>query len=190
MIQKIYVFGHRNPDTDSVCSAIAYAYLKKELGHSNVFPARLGAVNKETQFVLDAFAIKAPELITDVKPQVSDLILTDFSMAQENDSISKTMEQIIRNPGRSLPVISDEGKLIGIVSLTDIIPAYTDAFSKSILRDNATPLENIIELLNAQVYGSLKTDTVQGDVFTITEIEEGRKLSSQDILVTVYQPFF
>jgi len=190
MMQKIYVFGHQNPDTDSLCSAIAYANLKRELGFNNVFPARLGTVNKETQFVLDTFAVKAPELIKDVKPQVSDLILTEFSMAHENDSISKTMEQIINHPGRSLPVISDEGKLIGMVSLSDIIPAYTDPFSKSILRDNATPLENIIELLDAQVYGFQKSDTVQGDVYTITEIEEDQKLGSQDILVTVQQPFF
>ncbi|WP_115028308.1 putative manganese-dependent inorganic diphosphatase [Acetobacterium bakii] len=190
MTQKIYVFGHQNPDTDSVCSSIAYANLKNALGHTNVFPGRLGKVNKETQFVLDTFGIKAPELIKDVKPQVSDLILTDFSMAHENDSISRTMDQIIDHPGRSLPVISDDGKLIGMVSLSDIIPAYTDAFSKSILRDNATPLDNLIELLDAQVYGPLKSDTVQGDVYTITEIEEGQLLNSQDILVTVHQPFF
>lgn len=190
MTQKIYVFGHQNPDTDSLCSAIAYANLKKELGFDNVFPARLGTVNKETRFVLDTFAVSAPELIQDVKPQVSDLILTELSLAHENDSISKTMEQIINHPGRSLPVISDDGKLIGMVSLSDIIPAYTDPFSKSILRDNATPLKNIIELLNAQVYGFQKSDTVQGDVYTITEIKEGQKLSSQDILVTVQQSSF
>ncbi|HEY5555681.1 putative manganese-dependent inorganic diphosphatase [Acetobacterium sp.] len=190
MTQNIYVFGHQNPDTDSLCSAIAYANLKKELGFTNVFPARLGTVNKETQFVLDTFAVKAPKLIKDVKPQVSDLIIAEFSMAHENDSISKTMEKIIDHPGRSLPVISDDGKLIGMVSFSDIIPAYTDPFSKSILRDNATPLENIIELLNARVYGSQKSDTVQGDVYTITEIEAGQKLGSKDILVTVQQPIF
>lgn len=187
MTQKTYVFGHRNPDTDSICSAIAYAHLKNELGHSHVFPARLGSINKETQFVLNTFQMSLPELIKDVKPQVSDLILTDFSMASEYDSVSKTMIQIIDHPGRSLPVISDEGKLIGMVSLSDIIPAYTDAFSKSILKDNETPFDNIIDLLEAQVYGFLKTELVKGDVYTITEIEDGQKLTPEDILVTVHQ---
>jgi len=187
MTQKIYVFGHRNPDTDSICSAIAYAHLKQTLGHTQVLPARLGPINKETQFVLDTFQVDLPELIKDVKPQVSDLVLTDFSMACENDSVSKTMGQIIDHPGRSLPVISDDEKLIGMVSLSDIIPAYTDAFSKSLLRDSETPLDNIIELLEAQVYGSIKSELVQGDVYTITEIESGQTLSSQDILVTVQQ---
>lgn len=190
MTQKIYVFGHRNPDTDSLCSAIAYAHLKQALGHTQVFPARLGPINKETQFVLDTFEVDLPELIKDVKPQVSDLVLTDFSMAYENDSVSKTMGQIIDHPGRSLPVISDDEKLIGMVSLSDIIPAYTDAFSKSLLRDSETPLENIIELLEAQVYGSIKSELVQGDVYTITEIEDGQTLSSQDILVTVQQDIY
>lgn len=190
MTQKIYVFGHRNPDTDSICSAIAYAHLKQALGHTQVFPARLGPINKETQFVLDTFQIGLPELIKDVKPQVLDLVLTDFSMACENDSVSKTMGQIIDHPGRSLPVISDDEKLIGMVSLSDIIPAYTDAFSKSLLRNSETPLDNIIELLEAQVYGSIKSELVQGDVYTITEITAGQTLSSQDILVTVQQDIY
>ncbi|MEO1816878.1 MAG: putative manganese-dependent inorganic diphosphatase [Acetobacterium sp.] len=190
MTQKIYVFGHRNPDTDSICSAIAYAHLKQALGHTQVLPARLGPINKETQFVLDTFQIDLPQLIKDVKPQVSDLVLTDFSVACENDSVSKTMGQIIDHPGRSLPVISDDQKLIGMVSLSDIIPAYTDAFSKSLLRDSETPLDNIIELLEAQVYGSIKSELVQGDVYTITEIEKGQTLSSQDILVTVQQEIY
>lgn len=190
MTQKTYVFGHRNPDTDSLCSAIAYAHLKQTLGHSQVFPARLGPINKETQFVLDTFKVDLPELIKDVKPQVSDLVLTDFSLAYEKDSVSKIMGKIIDHPGRSLPVISEAEKLIGMVSLSDIIPAYTDPFSKSLLRDSETPLDNIVELLEAQVYGSVKSELVQGDVYTITEIEDGQKLNNNDILVTVQQEMY
>lgn len=187
MTQKTYVFGHRNPDTDSLCSAIAYAHLKQSLGHTQVFPARLGPINKETQFVLDTFQVDLPELIKDVKPQVSDLVLTDFSMAYEKDSVSKTMGQIIDHPGRSLPVISEEEKLIGMVSLSDIIPAYTDPFSKSLLRESETPLDNIIDLLEAQVYGLMQSEFVLGDVYTITEIEDKQHLDANDILVTVQQ---
>ncbi|MCG2731004.1 MAG: putative manganese-dependent inorganic diphosphatase, partial [Acetobacterium sp.] len=187
MTQKTYVFGHRNPDTDSLCSAIAYAHLKQSLGHTQVFPARLGPINKETQFVLDTFQVDLPELIKDVKPQVSDLVLTDFSMAYEKDSVSKTMGQIIDHPGRSLPVISEEEKLIGMVSLSDIIPAYTDPFSKSLLRKSETPLDNIIDLLEAQVYGLMQSEFVLGDVYTITEIEDEQQLNVNDILVTVQQ---
>jgi manganese-dependent inorganic pyrophosphatase len=190
MQHKTFVFGHQNPDTDSLCSAIAYADLKNKLGYSNVFPARLGPVNKESAFVFKTFNITPPELIKDVKPQISDLILTDHSRAFETDSILKTMEKIINHPGRSLPVVDENDKLIGIVSLSDIIPAYTDSFSKSILKDNATPIDNIIELLSAQVYGSIKNDRVTGNVYTITEISDNQTLDSQDILITVYQPFY
>ena len=107
MTQKTYVFGHRNPDTDSLCSAIAYAHLKQALGHTQVFPARLGPINKETQFVLDTFQVDLPELIKDVKPQVSDLVLSDFSMAYENDSVSKTIGQIMSYAIKRTTVILD-----------------------------------------------------------------------------------
>ncbi|WKY49131.1 putative manganese-dependent inorganic diphosphatase [Eubacteriaceae bacterium ES3] len=185
MTQKIHVFGHRNPDTDSLCSAIAYANLKNLMGFDNVFPARLGPVNKETQFVLDYFKVDAPELINDVKPQVSDLILSDFSMVSENDSISEAISVILEQPGRSVPVVDEHKKLIGMLSLSDIIHTFTSAFSKTVLRDNKTPYVNLIKLLNADVIGELPDQIVSGSVYTITEIENNQKLNRQDIIVTV-----
>ncbi|MGL4606522.1 MAG: putative manganese-dependent inorganic diphosphatase [Eubacteriaceae bacterium] len=190
MKETIFIFGHQHPDTDSICSAIAYANLKKALGYRNVKAARLGNINKETQFVLDTFGVEPPELISNVKPQVSDLKLTNFSKAKEDNSISKTMEQIIDLPGRSLPVVNDEEKLIGMVSLSDIIPSYINPFSKSILKDNCTPLKNIIDLLNAKANKKIIPQTVNGDIYAITEISDKQKLSSEDMLITVNNPIF
>lgn len=185
MTQKIHVFGHKNPDTDSICSAIAYADFKNKMGFLNVFPARLGPVNKETQFILNHFKVKAPSLIKDVMPQVSDLMLTDFSTVFESDSLSVAMSHILDHPGRSIPVVDAQKKLIGMLSLSDIIPAFTDSFSKTVLKDNATPFDNLITLLDATVFGSLKSPIVTGMVYTITEIEAQQKLNPDDILVTV-----
>ncbi len=185
MNQKIHVFGHRNPDADSICSAIAYADFKNKMGFDNVFPGRLGPVNKETQFILDQFEVAAPDLIKDVSPQVSDLILNHFSTVSESDSLSEAMDRILNNPGRSVPVVDGQKKLIGILSLPDIIPAFTDSFSKTVLKDNRTPFKNIIELLDARVLGHLESPIVTGSVYTITEIKEGQYLNSDDILVTV-----
>ncbi len=185
MNQTIHVFGHRNPDSDSICSAIAYAHLKNKMGFNNVLAKRLGPITKETQFILDQFEVTAPDLIKDVNPQVSDLILNHFTTVSENDSLSEAMNRILNNPGRSVPVVDDHKKLIGILSLPDIIPAFTDSFSKSVLKDNQTPFKNIIELLNAKVLGELKLPTVTGLVYTITEIKDGEKLNPDDILVTV-----
>lgn len=185
MNQKIYVFGHRNPDTDSICSSIAYAHLKKSLGFSSVYPARLGPVNKETEFVLDYFNATAPDLLNDVRPQVSDLILSDFSMVFEHASISETMKEILNQPGRSVPVVDENKKLLGMISLSDIIHTFTSAFSKTALKDNKTPFKNLIKLLNAHVIGQLPTETVTGSVYTITEINNNQRLNKDDILITV-----
>ena len=103
MSQMTYVFGHQKPDTDSICAAIAYAYLKRETGSPETEACRLGPVNKETQFALDTFGVEAPRLIKSVKPQVSDIHLNNDSMVTEENSIHHTMDLIIDNPGRSLP---------------------------------------------------------------------------------------
>ena len=104
-----YVFGHQRPDTDSICAALAYANLKRALGDPGVIACRLGEVNKETQYALDYFNIDPPRLIKSVKPQVSDLNFNNNSKVYETDSVLKTMNLIIGNPGRSVPVV-DEGK--------------------------------------------------------------------------------
>ena len=69
----IYAIGHRNPDTDSICSAIAYANLKRNMGCENVVPARAGSVNKETKYALEYFGVEAPQLVSDIYPRVKDI---------------------------------------------------------------------------------------------------------------------
>ncbi|MDO4288610.1 MAG: putative manganese-dependent inorganic diphosphatase [Eubacterium sp.] len=184
MNQMTYIFGHQNPDTDSICAALAYTNLKKSLGDKNVVAGRLGKINKETQFVLDYFGVEPPEKITSVKPQVSDLHFRNFSMVTEDTSVLKTMAQIISNPGRSLPVVDHEKKLLGIISLPDIIQAYTNPYEKTILRDSKTPYKNIIEVLDARVIGQIPQEVVTGILHTNTELTEGQPLKPDDFIVT------
>ena len=184
MAQAIYVFGHQNPDTDSICASLSYAYLKQALGNENVVACRLGNINKETKYVLDYFNVEPPKLIKSVKPQVSDLHFNNFSMATEQDSVLKTMNQIISNPGRSLPVVDTDKKLLGIISLPDIIQAYTDPYVESILKDTETPYKNIIEILDACIIGEIPHDYVTGNVYTNTELVAGQKLNAEDFVVT------
>lgn len=82
-MEKTFVFGHKNPDTDSISSALVYAHLKQEKGE-NVEPVRLGEVNKETQFVLDHFDVEAPELLTELGEDVEDVILVDHNEFQQS----------------------------------------------------------------------------------------------------------
>ena len=184
MNQTTYIFGHQNPDTDSICSALAYTHLKHALGDQNVVAGCLGKINKETRFVLDYFGVEPPQKISSVKPQVSDLHFKYFSMVTEDTSVLKTMEQIISNPGRSLPVVDADKKLLGIISLPDIIQAYTNPYEKTILRDSSTPYKNITEILNARIIGPLPEGCVTGILYTNTELEKDQKLNPEDFIVT------
>ena len=93
--KPIYTIGHRNPDTDSICSAIGYAHLKQMLGE-NVVPARAGKVNAETKYVLDYFKVPQPLLITDLYPRVKDIALDCKTVVKANDSLRR-LGEIMRN---------------------------------------------------------------------------------------------
>ena len=184
MNQLTYIFGHQNPDTDSICAALAYTFLKNSLGGGKFVAGRLGKINKETQFVLNYFGVEPPQKIGSVKPQVSDLHFSNFSMVTEETSVLKTMEQIISNPGRSLPVVDDDRQLLGVISLPDIIQAYTNPYEKTILRDSKTPYKNITEILNARVVGHVPEGVVTGILHTNAELRDGEILSPEDFIVT------
>ena len=125
---KTYVFGHQNPDTDSICSALAYANLKQAEGHKDVQAARLGPVSKETQYALDYFGVQPPRILTSIEPQISDLSLQPIPQVHEDDPVLSTLKTIAETPGRSTPVVDDQNKLIGVVSIPDLIGAFTKPF--------------------------------------------------------------
>ena len=185
MAQAIYVFGHQNPDTDSICASLSYAYLKQALGNENVVACRLGTINKETKYVLDYFNVEPPKLIKSVKPQVSDLHFNNFSMATEQDSVLKTMNQIISNPGRFLCPLSMPIKSFSVLSHFRISYRPTQTtYVESILKDTETPYKNIIEILDARIIGEIPYDYVTGNVYTNTELVAGQRLNAEDFVVT------
>lgn len=184
MSQLIYVFGHQRPDTDSICSSLAFAAYRKALGDTDTIACRLGELNKETKYVLDYFNVAPPKLIKSVQPQVSDINFNNYSMVTEQDSVLRSMELIIDNPGRSLPVVDKQKKLIGIISLPDIIHAYTDSFREDALKKARTPFINIIDILNARVYGNPATPFVEGNVYANTQLHPSQILKPEDIIVT------
>lgn len=150
MKDVIYVTGHRNPDSDSICSAIAYAELKRKLGH-NAEPKRLGEINRETEFILNYFGIPVPEYLPTVKPQVADLNMDKVVPVSKDISIKTTWSLMKKNNIKSLPVVDENEKLIGIVTLSDITNNYMSTLDTNILATSKTPLSNIIETLNAKL---------------------------------------
>lgn len=150
MSEKVYVLGHKNPDTDSICSAIAYAELKRKLG-INAIPGRLGDANQETRFVLEYFDVRIPEMIETVKKQVSDLRMDAIYSLSPEIPIKTTWNIMNKTNLKSLPVVDENEKLIGIVTLSDITKKYMDAVDQNIIAVSQTPLQNIAETLEAEI---------------------------------------
>ncbi|MCT4598459.1 MAG: putative manganese-dependent inorganic diphosphatase [Vallitalea sp.] len=183
-MNNIYIFGHQNPDTDSICSALAYENLKKQLGYDNYVAARLGNVNKETMYALDYFGIKPPKLLKNLKPQVNDLNLSKTVVAYETDTVKKALEKIISKIGRSIPVVDSNKRLIGIVSISDIVPTYLGMTKKSVLKDSNTPFINVINELKAEILtGEYCHDTIKGDIYLSSDLTEDIKLKREDIII-------
>jgi len=148
--KPIYTIGHRNPDTDSICSAIGYAHLKRSLGE-NVEPARAGKINAETKYVLEKFKMETPKLITDLYPRVKDVALDCKVVIKENDTLH-TLGKVMRgNDFKSIPVVDEDKKLIGIVTVSDLAKRYFNELSMQNLADANVTLSSIATVIDGEV---------------------------------------
>lgn len=164
MSETVYITGHRNPDTDSICAAIAYAELKRRLGVPAV-AARAGKLNRETEFVLGFFGAKAPRLLESVRTQVSDLDIDVISPVSADISIRTAWNIMQKNNRKMLPVADEKGKLLGIVTLSDITESYMNTLETNNLSGSGTPLRNLAETVRARlVTGDEKTFRFTGKV--------------------------
>lgn len=150
MDNKLYITGHRNPDTDSICSAISYAVLKKELGYDAI-PIRLGDLSRETQYVLDYFNIEAPQYLTTVKTRIADLDLDTAPTISPDLSIKNAWRVMREHTLKFLPVTDSEGKFMGVLSLTDIANKYMDPLENNIMIDTKTSIHNLLDTLDAEM---------------------------------------
>jgi manganese-dependent inorganic pyrophosphatase len=124
MSKTVYVIGHRNPDTDSIASAIAYADLKRQLGQTNVVAAMAGELNPQTRYILDRLAVKSPIYLADVHPKVKDVIGSNPVTATPDMALKDALHLFHRNKIRALPVIDSSRRPIGIVSLLKLSEEY------------------------------------------------------------------
>jgi manganese-dependent inorganic pyrophosphatase len=115
------VIGHRNPDMDSICSAIAYAELKRKLGMPNVVAARAGNTNERIEFILQKFDVPAPEFVSDVAPTVADVMENQFISVGQDSSIYQAMNLIEKKRMRGLPVVDRDDRCQGLLSSWKVI---------------------------------------------------------------------
>jgi manganese-dependent inorganic pyrophosphatase len=145
-----YIFGHKNPDSDTICSSLAYSYLKKSLG-LDVTPVKLGEINSETKFILQYFKIAEPQTLDTIRTQISDLPIDDAICVSSSISIRAAWTKMKQHSQKSLAVVDETGVLIGMATLSDITRNYMDVGDDALLSKSRTPYKNIIETLEAKV---------------------------------------
>ena len=151
-IRKINVVGHLHPDTDSICSAIAYAHLKNEVEHTNIYePRRAGAVNRETAFVLRHFGFDEPQLITSVTPQIKDTEIQRQGGIDGEMSLFSAWNLMREAKTDTLCVTDDENNLEGLIAVKDIANANMDVFDTSVIGESHTCYANIIDTLKGEM---------------------------------------
>ncbi|WP_195467810.1 putative manganese-dependent inorganic diphosphatase [Clostridium sp. D43t1_170807_H7] len=178
----IYVTGHKNPDSDSICAAYAYSEFKNKIGETKTVACRLGDVNQETQFILDYFDAEAPKFLNTVKLKVEDLQFDNISPISPDISL-KTAWTIMRDKNiKTLPVADENNHLLGVLSVANLTSCYMDIWDNRILAKSNTTLDNIIDTLSAKVCyvnedikffpGKIAVTAMQPDTMT-EHIEEG-----------------
>jgi manganese-dependent inorganic pyrophosphatase len=145
---KVVVIGHRNPDTDSICSAIAYAELKNKTSDLVCEPRRAGKMNQETEFVLKKFGVKPPRMCTDVNPKIRDVDYREMPGIPGSTSLRKAWEIMRDKQIDTLPVTSADNDLEGVITVKDIATANMDVFDTGILAKSRTSFRNILETLD------------------------------------------
>lgn len=181
-MEKVYVFGHRNPDTDSVTAAITLAYLKRKLG-MNAIPAVLSSISRETVYALNYFKVKAPIFLNDIKLKVKDLDYSKNYMVSSDTSIYEAYKKMGKEGISKIPVVDKQKKILGIVSMKDIAQdCLSGNYSK--IESNYT---NILSCIDGEEI--LKYDnTINGNLiipgYRSTTFLNDIKLHKSDIIIT------
>lgn len=164
MSKPIYVIGHRNPDTDSICSAIAYANLKNALGE-HVVPARAGKINAETKYVLDFFEMQLPQLILDIYPRAKDVMHEVMVTIHPWNTLRRLGQLIKQHSVKSIPVVEEDGSLVGIVTVGDLAERYVNELGMQDLRETGVDYAGILRSLNGTlICGGDLTKRIEGRV--------------------------
>ena len=155
---KVVVIGHRNPDTDSICSAIAYAELKNKTSDLVCEPRRAGKMNQETEFVLKKFGVKPPRMCTDVNPKIRDVDYREMPGIPGSTSLRRAWEIMRDQQIDTLPVTSADNELEGVITVKDIATANMDVFDTGILAKSRTSFKNILETLDGTMVVGRESD--------------------------------
>ena len=172
--KKVWVVGHKNPDTDSICAAISYAYLKNQSGDKKTYVAkRAGAVNEETRYVLERFGVEEPPLVSYAGAQIKDINIRKTAGVSNQISLKRAWELMKKLEVVTLPVTNQFGKLEGVIVTKDIATSYMDVLDNCVLSKARTQYKTIAETIDGEVYaGNEHAHFVRGKVVIATSNPE------------------
>lgn len=159
--QNVFVVGHMNPDTDSICSAIAYANLKEKITGEKYTPKRAGQISPETEFVLNHFGIKTPGFISDVREQVKDMTIRVVPTLHKQMSLKAAWDVMDQETLSTLPILNEDKKLEGLISVADIAKSYMNVYDTQILAKAKTPYQNLLDVLEGTMLVGNPEDCVE-----------------------------
>ena len=186
MSDLVYVSGHRNPDTDSICSAIAYSYLLNATNKYNAVPVRLGEINRETEYVLKRFGVEHPVLLKTVKQKVEDLNYDKVTVFSKDLTLKTAWFLLKQQNLKSAPILDEHGQLLGLLSTSNIIEGYMDQRDSEVLKKAKTPVENVIDTLEANViYLNESLKVVEGDIHiaAMSGSEAKKRIHENDVVI-------
>ena len=150
-MKSTIVIGHKNPDTDSICSAICYAYLKHRLTGEEHVPCRAGEINGETKYVLDKFRVPAPQLLESLEPTVADVPFRRIKSIDSTLSLKRAWEYMRDENIQTVPILTKRGKIKGLLTLGDQARFYMEDRDAAALSKAKTPYSNIADTLQGEV---------------------------------------
>lgn len=172
--KKVWVVGHKNPDTDSICAAIAYAYLKNQSDEEKSYvPRRAGAINEETRYVLECFEAEEPELAEYAGTQIKDITIRKTVGVNSQISLKRAWELMKKLDVVTLPVTNRQGKMEGVIVTKDIATSYMDVFDNHVLSQARTQYKTIAETIDGEVIvGNEHAYFIHGKVVVATSNPE------------------
>lgn len=180
-MEKIYIFGHQKPDTDSVCASISLSYLKNQLGY-NTIPKVLGHINQESKYVLDYFGVKEPEYLNDVKVQIRNMKYNKNAIINEKASIYDAFQIMQKEEETGICIVDENKKLKGLITLKDLARQLVVGDKNNL----HTTLFNVMKVLNAEIVLQ-NHDEIHGSIVAASyksqTILEEIAFSNQHILI-------
>lgn len=184
--KKVWVLGHKNPDTDSICAAISYTYLKNQTEDAVYKAKRAGAINEETRYVLDFFKAQEPELVTYAGTQIKDISIRKTAGVSSQISLKRAWELMKKLDVVTLPVVNRFGKVEGVIVTKDIATSYMDVLDNSALSSARTQYKTIAETIDGEVYaGNEHAYFVRGKVVVATSNQEylAESIKEDDLVI-------